>query len=162
MTGDGAIASWRSAARVVRAVFALLALDRSLRRRGFAFTHEHAREAARPASRRRADGEVPGLPEAERTAALVAIAARIARVRCLPRSLLLYRWLGRAGAPVRLCIGVRRQPSGLRAHAWVEWLGPEGETHALGESPSVRADFAVLSGTADGDPELQTTDFSSP
>jgi hypothetical protein len=38
---------------------------------------------------------------------------------CLPRSLLLYRFLGAAGAEPRLTMGVRRQENRVRGHAWV-------------------------------------------
>jgi hypothetical protein len=42
---------------------------------------------------------------------------------CLRRSLLLYRFLRRAGLPARLCIGVRRENDALQGHAWIEIEG---------------------------------------
>ena len=47
---------------------------------------------------------------------------------CLPRSLLLYRYLGRAGVDVRLRIGVSMEGGDLAGHSWVEVDGrPVGE-----------------------------------
>jgi hypothetical protein len=156
----GAIRTWRDAARLASAVLALRSLEGSLRRRGFAVTHERARSAAL-VQRAGAEARFPGPREAERLADLVALAARIARARCLPRSLLLYSWLARDGAPVQLCIGVRRLPGGLRAHAWVEWTSPDGASMPLGESANVRSDFALLrGGLAEAPLELDTSDFA--
>jgi hypothetical protein len=149
----------RDALLLARGILALRVLDWSLRRRGFAATHERARLAVQgggTVTRNRVD-----IDEAQRLAALIAIAARVARVRCLPRALLLYTWLGRAGAPVRLCIGVRRQPNGLSAHAWVEWNPSCGEPQPLGEPARVRDDFAILrGGFAEEGAELETSDFA--
>jgi hypothetical protein len=41
------------------------------------------------------------------------------RHNCLPRSLLVYRSLSRAGASPRLVVGVRRDRNRVRGHAWV-------------------------------------------
>lgn len=38
---------------------------------------------------------------------------------CLPRSLLIYRSLSRAGANPRLVVGLRREQNRVRGHAWV-------------------------------------------
>lgn len=164
MPSEGAtrtIPTWREAARLAHAVVAVRALAWSLRWRGFAATHERAQSAARRASR--TDVELTR-GEAERIAALVALASRIARARCLPRSLLLYTWLGRAGAPVQLRIGVRRQAHTLRAHAWVEWTAPGSAPLPLGEPSTVANDFAPLRGglagaaSLDGE-NLKASDF---
>lgn len=57
---------------------------------------------------------------------------------CLPRSLVLYRLLRGAGAPVRLHTGVRSLGGGLDGHAWVSVGGI-----AVGE-PSDPADLFAL------------------
>jgi hypothetical protein len=151
----------RDALVLARAVLSLRALDGSLRRLGFAATHEKAHRAVADGSEQSSEQNRPDIAEAEHLAALVSLAARIARVRCLPRALLLYTWLGRGGAPVRLCIGVRREGSTLRAHAWVEWTLPDGESRPLGEPSNVRGDFAVLrGGLAPEGGELETSDFA--
>jgi hypothetical protein len=145
---------------LARAVVALRALEGSLRRRGFAATHERARLAVETGTEGNAPADPVDLDQAQHLGKLVALAARIARVRCLPRALLLYTWLGRDGAPVRLCIGVRRDGTSLRAHAWTEWTTQSGEALPLGESSPVRRDFAVLRGgfSPEGD-ELEASDF---
>jgi hypothetical protein len=48
---------------------------------------------------------------------------------CLERSLVAYRFLGRAGASPQLVIGVARDERGVRGHAWVTVDGrPIGES----------------------------------
>lgn len=50
---------------------------------------------------------------------------------CLERSLVLYRYLGQAGAAPRLVIGLAAGPPPAAGHAWVEVDGaPVGETPA--------------------------------
>jgi hypothetical protein len=75
--------------------------------------------------------------------ALARAIARAARLlpgtHCLPRALALAGWLRALGAPARLRIGVRRQDSGPRAHAWVELDGA-----TPGEDPRQLAGFAIL------------------
>lgn len=62
------------------------------------------------------------------------------RHTCLKRAAILYHLLRRAGLPVELCIGVRREPAGpLTAHAWLiregapylERAASPSETHTL-------------------------------
>jgi hypothetical protein len=48
---------------------------------------------------------------------------QLLRTHCLERSAVLHLWLRRAGLPSELRIGVRRQGSGVAAHAWVELGG---------------------------------------
>ena len=57
---------------------------------------------------------------------------------CLPRSLVLYRVLARAGRQPRLRIGVRRDGGGLGGHAWVTLDG-----HPLAEAADPAAAFAT-------------------
>lgn len=52
------------------------------------------------------------------------------RETCLTRSVVLYHLLRKAGIPLELCIGVRRKPESLDAHAW---LMRDGATY--GELP---------------------------
>lgn len=47
----------------------------------------------------------------------------LAPAHCLQRSLVLHRWLRHEGLPSRLRIGVARDGSALKAHAWVELGG---------------------------------------
>lgn len=64
----------------------------------------------------------------------VGIAARkhLYPMTCLRRSLVLRWLLGRQGVPVELKLGVRREASGLEAHAWIEYEGqPVGEAESL-------------------------------
>jgi len=60
------------------------------------------------------------------TARIIHLAAWAARIRplpgrgnCLERSLLAYRYLGRAGAQPRLAMGVRRVGGHVDGHAWI-------------------------------------------
>jgi hypothetical protein len=61
----------------------------------------------------------------ERLARLIEIAAghHLYPMRCLPRALVLERWLRQRGLVATLQIGVRREGSRLAAHAWVEHDG---------------------------------------
>lgn len=60
----------------------------------------------------------------ERIAAAVwTIAGRAPAASCLPRSVAIAVLARRAGARAQLVIGVRREPSSVEAHAWVEHRG---------------------------------------
>ena len=59
----------------------------------------------------------------ERTAWVVGLCGRLARVRCLTRSLALARVLARRGVATDIRIGVLTVDGKLLAHAWVEWRG---------------------------------------
>lgn len=89
--------------------------------------------------------DVPTPPDAShlrRLATAVDIAARNcpADIRCLSRSLTLYRLVRQVGSPAELCIGVARSDAGaLEAHAWVEVEG-----RVLGDRPDVAQRFARL------------------
>jgi hypothetical protein len=71
-------------------------------------------------------------PSAERLARLIEIAARhhLYPMTCLRRALVLERWLKQRGLTTDLKIGVRREGSLLRAHAWVEHGGKPIAEHA--------------------------------
>src|SRR5262245_26786974 len=62
---------------------------------------------------------------AQRAARMVQLAARhgLSRATCLPQSLVLWSLLRREGTDSALRVGVRKTPSGLEAHAWVECNG---------------------------------------
>jgi hypothetical protein len=60
-------------------------------------------------------------------------------IRCLARAVWLQRKLRRLGQDAELKIGVRRERSGLEAHAWVEVDGSP-----VGESPALDRQFTVL------------------
>ena len=129
----------------LRTAVALLAVDAGLRLLGFA----------------RVDallgGGSPGTPVPVRTdwpsagqqALARALARRIERaaglrlyrVPCLPRALLLRRWLISRGLPATLRIGARREGPLFRAHAWVE-CGAE----VLDPDPAVGERFPPLRG----------------
>jgi len=80
---------------------------------------------------------------AERLARRIEGAAgfRVYRVPCLPRALLLRRWLLARGLPATLRIGARREGPRVRAHAWVECAGT-----VLDPDPSVGERFPPLEG----------------
>jgi len=72
--------------------------------------------------------------EVRRLDRLVRIAARrhLYPMTCLRRSLVLQWLLGRAGIPVELKLGVRREAQGISAHAWIEYRGePVGEPEGI-------------------------------
>lgn len=77
------------------------------------------------------DGDPSTLPpeQAERARAVGAAVGRVAengpvRSTCLARAVAIQRLLAREGLPTgRLLVGVRREASGLEAHAWVELGG---------------------------------------
>lgn len=120
---------------LVRAAFQLLAVDAGLRTLGFARVRRLLARGVpvgpAPASGARAD----------RIAWLVAAAARhhLYPVKCLTRSLVLWRLLALRGLPSELRIGVRPGGDGLQAHAWVEHRG-----RVLAEPEGVDERFAAL------------------
>ena len=76
--------------------------------------------------------------------ALYLLADRAARVtkgdrRCLVRSLLLFWMLKARHAPAHLLIGVNREDSEFRAHAWIEAQG-----RVLGDSADAATRFTTL------------------
>jgi hypothetical protein len=89
--------------------------------------------------RRTAAGEAAY--RALRTARMVAVAARYAGGTCLAQSLVLTRFLERAGIPAELRIGVRKGERGFEAHAWVE-----AEGTILNDTPDVAERFAAFEG----------------
>jgi hypothetical protein len=65
---------------------------------------------------------------------------------CLERSLVIYRYLGRAGARPELVVGVGKDESAVTGHVWVLL---EGET--LFETPASLSEFSpIVSFDADG------------
>ena len=88
------------------------------------------------------------LPEADAAALgrLVNIAARysVLPVNCLPRSMVLWWLLRRAGVAADLRIGVQKEADVLMAHAWVEFAGvPVGDTGS-GRYDAFALSFAPL------------------
>jgi hypothetical protein len=77
---------------------------------------------------------------------LVNIAGRnhLYPMRCLQHSLVLQWLLGRRGIVTALQIGVRKEPDGLYAHAWLEHAG-----RPIGESERILARFAPLASHKD-------------
>lgn len=128
----------------LRTACTLLAVDAGLRLLGFARmrslltprSREVAPSGASPdtpsgAAAGTETGPAPGaahgeLTDRERTLAQSlahrverAAGFRVYRVPCLPRALLVERWLGLRGLPAELRIGARRQGGAFGAHAWV-------------------------------------------
>ena len=58
---------------------------------------------------------------------------------CMQRSLLVYRFLGAAGAQPHLALGVRKEGAAVRAHAWVSVDGAPA-----GDSRNEIAPFATM------------------
>ena len=81
------------------------------------------------------------IPLAEHLNDLVELAARnhLYPMSCLRRALVLQRMLSRRGIPTQLRIGARKEPSGLAAHAWLEFAG-----QPVGEPDDVTAHFVPL------------------
>ena len=79
--------------------------------------------------------------EVQRLVFLVGVAARAGFTRhtCLPRSLVLQRFLVQRGLPAVLRIGVRREGGQIAGHAWVEVAG-----QPVGEPEDVEARFVPL------------------
>lgn len=106
----------------------LLGVDLGLRVLGFARLRRLLARGVGPVAEPIAGPERQG--EAESLARWVGVAARhhLYPMRCLTRSLVLWRLLARRGIPSELHIGVRKEASELLAHAWVECAGrPVGE-----------------------------------
>lgn len=131
----------RSGERRVGVSAVLLAVDLGLRCFGFAAVRRilargRSERAGMPTRTSEADRAT-----ARRLAARVERSAsfRVYRVPCLPRALLLERLLAARGLPARLRIGVRRDGSALRAHAWIECAD-----QVLDPDPHVEERFAPL------------------
>lgn len=92
---------------------------------------------ARPSGTRR-----PPAHSAEKVRWAVLAASRwLPGTRCLPRALVLQSLLCQAGLPCELRIGVAKDESGFRAHAWVEC---DGAPPLLGEDLSRYSPFSSL------------------
>lgn len=124
---------------LVRAGLWLLAVDLGLRVLGFARLRQLLARGVAPASEPVAGADTWG--EAETLARWVAVAARhhLYPMRCLTRSLVVWRLLARRGIASELHIGVRKQASELVAHAWVECAG-----RPVGEDGEVESRYAAL------------------
>ena len=61
--------------------------------------------------------------EPRRIAAITDAVLTLARARCLTKTLVLHRILGRRGVQTDVVVGVARDDSALAAHAWLEWNG---------------------------------------
>jgi hypothetical protein len=75
------------------------------------------------------------------TWAVNAVARRLPFTRCLPRALALQALLRQAGIASELRIGVRKEPDGLLAHAWIEH---QGRILADGVDPTAYAPLPSL------------------
>jgi transglutaminase superfamily protein len=102
----------------LRAVVALPAISRSLRRKGFQATRANLHQ--RLASS--ASTPSPPVHKIETTVRMVRAARRygFAKASCLEESLTLWWLLARQGIASDLRIGVRREQGSFEAHAWVE------------------------------------------
>ncbi len=127
--------SWRDWWVIARARFWMAVSWFGLRLAGFERTRRWL--AGRPPA---AAAEVS--PEqVQRLVFLIGVAARAGFTRhtCLPRSLVLQRFLVHRGLPAVLRIGVRREGGQIAGHAWVEVAG-----QAVGEPEDVQARFVPL------------------
>lgn len=129
--------SWRDWWVVGRARFWMAMSWFGLRLLGFERTRQLL--AGRPpaaGARKETDAK-----ELERLVFLVGVAARAGFTRhtCLPRSLVLQRFLMNRGVPAVLRIGVRRENGQIAGHAWVEVAG-----QPVGEAEDVEARFVPL------------------
>ena len=124
---------------LVRAYVALGQVDLSLRRLGFRRLIEQVGTGEVIASDRVTDGDVQ---RARVYARWIEVASRhhVIQAHCLHRSLALHQWLRLEHLPSQLRIGVRREGTGISAHAWVE-LGGE----VVNDQAPVVARFAQLS-----------------
>ncbi len=124
---------------------ALLAVDAGLRVLGFARMDALlGGDRAEPGLSTEADAEADAVRALGRTLAgriERAACLRVYRVPCLPRALLLRRWLLARGLPAALRIGARREGPRFRAHAWVELAGA-----TLDPDPRVGERFPPLQG----------------
>jgi hypothetical protein len=116
----------------------LIMVDVALRVRGFQRLVEGAHRTA-PTAKHAVEPRDMG--RACRYAARLQTASRhhFIRGQCLHRSLVLHRWLRREGLPSELRIGVRKEGSALKAHAWVELGG-----QAVNDPPAAIAAFTPL------------------
>lgn len=108
----------------------------SLRMGGYKRTRRLVEALSRyPQPRRAGDDD---LRDAERLAQLAAVAGihGLVEATCLPRALAVHGVLRRRGLRPELKLGVRRQPQGIQAHAWVELEG-----HPLAQA---ELDYAVF------------------
>jgi hypothetical protein len=123
---------------LVRAYLELVRIDVLLRLHGFSRSVADAPSArALPGGGLSADD----LSRGRSYARWLEVAARhhLVPAHCLHRSLALHYWLRREGLPSSLQIGVRKQGSELRAHAWVELDG-----HVVNDAPSFTSAFKPL------------------
>jgi hypothetical protein len=74
----------------------------------------------------------------------IKIAARYSLLspKCLPKSLLLWWFLGREGIASDLRLGVQRDKDKFEAHAWVEYKGT-----VLNDSPIVNERYTTFAST---------------
>ena len=123
---------------LAHALVDLIVVDVGLRVRGFQRLVEGAHRTA-PTPKHAVEPRDMG--RACRYAAWLQIASRhhFIRGQCLHRSLVLHRWLRREGLPSELRIGVRKEGSELKAHAWVELGG-----QAVNDAPAAVAAFIPL------------------
>jgi hypothetical protein len=124
--------------RLGLAYLALGRLDLALRTLGFRRVAHHLATTRGAASRPAGPREIA---RARRYARLIDVAARhhLVRAHCLHRSLVLHAWLRHEGLPSEFLIGVRKEGSHLRAHAWVELAG-----QVVNDRPAAVAPFAPL------------------
>lgn len=121
-------------AMVLRSLILLVAAAALLRARGMARTRAWLERLGH-----RAVGDGSTLAPRE-IASLAGAAASLLRVRCLPRSLVLWRFLRDRGTKVEVRLGVCKLADGsLSAHAWVEFDGLP-----LNEGPDVFERYAAL------------------
>jgi len=123
---------------IVRAFWALAAVDLGLRVQGFRRVLERIqRQTTAPldsvgAEHFRRVGEYVRWLE-------VASRYHPVRAQCLHRSLALHWWLRQDGLPSELRIGVRKDRGELKAHAWVELGG-----HVVNDQPAAVGPFTLL------------------
>lgn len=129
--------SWRDWWVIARARFWMAVSWFGFRLVGFARTRQML--AGRPPAGGRRREMTEG--ELQRVVFLVGVAARAGFTRhtCLPRSLVLQRFLVKRGLPAMLRIGVRRENGEIAGHAWVEVAG-----QAVGEPEDVQSRFLPL------------------
>ena len=125
---------------LLRAFAALTTTDIALRIHGFQRLVDDARSAGAP--RRRVVGREE-LLRAMRYAHWLEVASRyhLVGVRCLHRSITLHSWLLREGLPSQIRLGVRKEGSELKAHAWVEVDG-----YVVSDEPGAITQFKPLMG----------------
>ena len=127
--------SWLERRMIARAAIWLGTIDLGLRLLGFQRLINLVPTAREDAN--------TGIPRHIFTyAAAIDLAARhhVVPARCLHKSLILHFWLRREGIPSELKIGVRKEGTELRAHAWVELGG-----HVINDDVDAVAGFRPLS-----------------